>query len=299
MFLTDPNDRNRLIYVAAFALLVRSLIAWTGWDSFQNDPDAYRIIAETLSETGVYGLPGTNLSGELSARPTAFRPPLYPFILSWLTGGGDLSLLAVAVLHITLGLAAVLFSTLTCSCLLEQGRVGRASTLAGFLVSIDPILIHQSTLIMTETIATTLSMMIIWFWARSASAGMTLTHAAVLGILLALAYLCRPPFLVWAFLLVLVIPFTTDRNWAIRLGYSTILVAILGLAVLAWTTRNAKSVGHPVWATTHGGYTLLLANNPSFYDYLQDGPAFEAWDAKPFLNAYLHRYDGDPNTAEF
>jgi hypothetical protein len=54
-----------------------------------------------------------------------------------------------------------------------------------------------------------------------------------------------------------------------------------------------------VWATTHGGYTLLLGNNPLFYDYLRTGGFGTIWDAEPFLVAYSHRYDADPTTAAF
>lgn len=64
--------------------------------------------------------------------------------------------------------------------------------------------------------------------------------------------------------------------------------------------RNNRMIGYPVWATTHGGYTLLLANNPLFYDYLHQPPEDQTtWNAERFLIAYSHRYDGDPTTAAF
>ncbi len=55
----------------------------------------------------------------------------------------------------------------------------------------------------------------------------------------------------------------------------TLLVFVLGVGV--WTLRNVAALGHPVWGTTHGGYTLLLANNDSFYDYLETQPAEPPW----------------------
>lgn len=50
-------------------------------------------------------------------------------------------------------------------------------------------------------------------------------------------------------------------------------------------------MGHPIWATTHGGYTLLLANNDSFYNYLDESPKSlpwnsKAWDADLFFKQY-------------
>ncbi len=43
-------------------------------------------------------------------------------------------------------------------------------------------------------------------------------------------------------------------------------------------------------ATTHGGYTLLLGNNPHFYEYLANGERTEPWDARELLDGY--RADG-------
>ena len=40
-----------------------------------------------------------------------------------------------------------------------------------------------------------------------------------------------------------------------------------------WAWRNARIFGEPVWSTTHGGYTLALANNPVYYAEVLDGPA--------------------------
>ena len=73
----------------------------------------------------------------------------------------------------------------------------------------------------------------------------------------------------------------------------------LTIVVAGWMLRNVRAVGHPVWATTHGGYTLLLGNNPSFYQYLRTGWNREKWDSEPFQIAYSHRYDGDPRTEGF
>ena len=35
--------------------------------------------------------------------------------------------------------------------------------------------------------------------------------------------------------------------------------------------------GEPVWTTTHGGYTLALANNPVYYDDVLNGPPGRVW----------------------
>jgi hypothetical protein len=58
-------------------------------------------------------------------------------------------------------------------------------------------------------------------------------------------------------------------------------VAAIGLGVIVllapWALRNARIWGEPVWTTTHGGYTLYLANNPVYYRDVLDGPPGAVW----------------------
>jgi hypothetical protein len=44
------------------------------------------------------------------------------------------------------------------------------------------------------------------------------------------------------------------------------------LVVAPWAIRNQIALGRPVLTTTHGGYTLLLANNPVFWREVVAGP---------------------------
>ncbi|MCG8651653.1 MAG: glycosyltransferase family 39 protein, partial [Pirellulales bacterium] len=283
---------------------------WLGRESLSADPDTYRAIAETLADRGVFGL--TTADGQV--RPTAFRPPLYPYLLSWITTDRTLGNLAVAVLHCLLGGLSVVCTFMASRRLLGEDCPVVNSAAAAALVAMDPILLQQSRLVMTETLATALASIVLWCWA-SHQPWRSVGWAAVLGMVLALAYLCRPTFLVWAGLMGLMMPWAgkcwAGKRWAgrreptcgdpgpKRWGPAGLVLGIVFLTVAAWTLRNQRVLGHPVWATTHGGYTLLLGNNPSFYQYLEDGEFGRAWDPQPFFQAYAHRYDGDPNTAEF
>jgi hypothetical protein len=285
------------------ALLIRGAVCFGSLSSFSSDPDAYRAIAETRSATGVYGVIGAD--GQ--PRPTAFRPPLYPYLLSWITTGGKLTNLAVAALHTVLGAITVGFTFLASGRLFAAASRPAIRWVAAVLVAVDPILIQQSTLVMTETLAAALVSVIVWWWAdRCQSAG--LRGPIGLGVLLALAFLCRPTFLVWAVLLCVALAWLPSssgrgggdsRTWLSRFQAGAVVGLIVTATLAAWTMRNWRAVGHPVWATTHGGYTLLLGNNPSFYDYLGDGQWGIPWDPESFFRAYSHRYDGDPNTEAF
>jgi predicted outer membrane lipoprotein len=63
---------------------------------------------------------------------------------------------------------------------------------------------------------------------------------------------------------------------------TAIFVAAAAVVIAPWPLRNWKQFGVPIVTTTHGGYTLLLANNPSFYEYLRTGPWGGVWDAQGF-----------------
>jgi hypothetical protein len=57
-----------------------------------------------------------------------------------------------------------------------------------------------------------------------------------------------------------------------RLRRGAIVAAATVAVLVPWALRNASIFGEPVWLTTHGGYTLALANNPTYYAEVLDGP---------------------------
>ena len=288
-----------MVTVLAVALILRGVVSLWSFPQLESDPDAYRALAENLSSTGVYGLVGAD--GQ--PRATAFRPPLYPYLLSWITVQGKLHSLAVALFHVLLGAITVVFTYLAARRLLGENSRPWAALIAAALVAADPILLKQSTAIMTETIAAALVSIILWCWAGHMEARSR--GGFSVGFLLALAYLCRPTFLVWAALLSLALlvsawAHSNERGTRVQQLLRGIVMGLLVLsAVSLWTLRNWRSLGHPIWATTHGGYTLLLGNNPSFYNYLRDGSFGVPWDPEKFFLAYSHRYDADSTTEEF
>jgi hypothetical protein len=143
---------------------------------------------------------------------------------------------------------------------------------------------------------------ILWWWVTRISRRLTWVSVLGLAIGLAAGYLCRPTFIVWAAILVVCLAFSNQPASVkrIRRLFAACGVAVVVLAsVLGWTYRNERILGHPIWATTHGGYTLLLGNNPLLYRHLRDHGPLEPWDPTRFLNAYAHRYEGDPTTEDF
>jgi 4-amino-4-deoxy-L-arabinose transferase-like glycosyltransferase len=231
-----------------------------------DDVDQYRQLAENIRQHHVYGRDGKD-----GIQPTAFRPPLYPLLLAGTSVSGNVSRLQVMILHLLVAVATVLIVIR----LAQDLGIGRASWLAGLLVAIDPILLYQSTQLMTETVATLLAVLLLWVLARS-DKGRHPNWMFLSGMIAGLAILCRPTFLAFAGLAWLLV--AAGRHWK-PLAMFTLAGS---LVMMPWIVRNARQLGKPVLATTHGGYTLLLGNNPLFYEHLRTAPRGAVWNPDRF-----------------
>ena len=271
-----PTDRMRPSWRVIGLLLLATVVVRVGvvtyrYRQLERDPDAYRQIAENLVEHDVY----SRAPRSAPARPTAFRPPLYPLLLAVVSRNGHVTLESTTVLHVALGIATVLLTLFTAI----RWGLGRGAWIAAMCVACDPILLNQSTQIMTETLAAFLAVGVLWtltwrapdkFWG----------NALLAGLVLGVAALCRPPFLVWAALIAAVLIWR-GRGFGWRgPGRALALVAGVAIALAPWTARNWYAFGRPVPATTHGGYTLLLGNNRFFYEHLRTQPWGKVWDAR-------------------
>ena len=251
----------------------------------QTDPDGYLRLANGLVESGVYGL----IDEAGIPHATAFRPPLYPVLLAatiWCTGSA--SLWAIASLHA--GLA-----TLSAALLLSIGRSLnlRFATAACLLFSIDPLLIRQSQLIMTETVATSVGLFSWWLMIyqerlRDPNQPSTLspltkwTFTLLIGISFGIATLTRPTAIVWLALIVAYFVFRSTTQRTVLLRQAAWLCAGCAIVLIPWIARNREHFGKSIWATTHGGYTLLLANNSILYDHFATGSVSRDWDEDRF-----------------
>ena len=150
-----------------------------------------------------------------------------------------------------------------------------APLLAGLLVACDPILLNQQTLVMTETLAAFLAILALWCLARF-DGSRSWFNAALAGGAIGLAVLCRPTFLAvagagraWHAGWSAVDPDfrfqISDFRLAADVGWRLLNLAAFGVAAAAvispWAIRNYRVFGKPIVTTTHGGYTLYLANN--------------------------------------
>ena len=334
-------SRHPLLLAVLFVSVVRAVVLWLWWDDLDSDPDAYRSLAITLAETGVYG----NQIVDGAVVPSAFRPPLYPWFLSWFVSEGKLSSLPIGIAHWVMGIAtcvmtgsiarklcAICFVKEDASCDRTLGPsqgIGHSNTLqptrnrlvqnqhnewisyaAMLLVACDPILLRQSTLTMTETMATFLASATWWLWLQiptrflQQKSPQKFTKQAVIAFItfafssVASSY-CRPTALATSvFVLVCLAScfFKYRMAWAISLA----LVSMFAIGLAPWVLRNQVQLGKPIVATTHGGYTLLLANNPIIYEHFResgdrdwDESAFQkAWNQRESENSTLQNWSG-------
>lgn len=306
---SSPRLWSVLLLLLTALLLRVGMVAWKH-DQLREDRDAYWGIAEEIAA-------GNGFADAATGQPTAFRPPLYPLLLAGLKhwdavllnpGRFNAGPLMLGLLQALLGTAIVGFTFLTG---IRLG-LGRCALCAGLLVCVDPLLLQYTTQAMTEVTFTFLVIWLIWLLSSSAhysslvpvgTAAIEIRRQAGIGIILGLGILCRPTIALFAPLMALWWTWTnagrdpsgvqTPRRadgWTRRMSVIVrrvpwLIVIMSTLIVSPWVIRNMQVFGKPILSTTHGGYTLLLGNNPVFYREVVKQPWGTVWEGDS-----LHRW---------
>ncbi|WP_131818390.1 hypothetical protein [Planctopirus hydrillae] len=287
----QPSSTFRLDWLCWTALAL-TLILRVGWmvlkpESLAIDRDAYLLLAQNLVHGEGFCGPG--------GVPTAFRPPLFPLLLAPLLWLANVTW-AVAILQLSLSLVLT-WATIRTTQLLTIDRASGEDTRdgwhaaggwAGMIVAIDPLLLLYSTQPMTEILAATLIMLLSLQLAQALihPASLTLSRLMLAGLMAGCAPLARPA-------LLLLLPwFLIGMGWigsqhaphrSPRL-FLRIVMILAGFALIApgiWMTRNQLVMGEPIVTTTHGGYTLWLANNPVIQE-LEEIKGTSIWPDEKF-----------------
>ena len=301
------QKNSPFLLLLLITLLIRGGALFVSLSSFNEDPDKYAQLADNWSSYGIFGT-GT--------QATAFRPPLYPWTLKELTFlqtpttrsanrkvgstiASNLTLsrnASIALLHWIVGLATVL---LVYRLALYISFSQKSAAFVGLLVAIDPILLQQSRLIMTETLAaffSVITLLGITICVQKRNSRFSVLLYLGLGVLFGLSTLCRPAFFAFVglvFLSFLAIGYSTfsfantpDVSKKAKLFKTLFNIAflLLGLCavVVPWTVRNIHEFHRPILTTTHGGYTLYLANNSELYRHYQASPPWSLWNPQKF-----------------
>lgn len=260
----------------SMAVVLRLSLGLARLDAPINDQDNYIPFAKALIQ-------GEGMSFE--GQPTAYRPPLYPMVLAplyGLFGDGKAFHASFIVLQSLMGGLTVWLVMRSVQIILQAGdnNAGLAqqasfqSALAGCLTACDPVLMSQSSLPMTETLAA----LLLAYAAFLLIQGQSFSS----GILFGLSALCRPSLLACTALVMFarLLSFTDGKTILMRVRESALILTGTVVVLLPWGLRNWLVLGDPVFTTTHGGYTFALANNPVYYEEVLNGPPGSVWSGQ-------------------
>jgi len=265
---------QRSLVVLLLLVVVARVVALSVFhEDLTDDRDAYLGIARGLSD-------GRGYSGPESETPTAFRPPLYPLLISSFAQPEQRWFLAS--FHLLMSLATAWFILKTAQSL---GLSARGQIVAVGIYAVDPLMVRYTALPMTETLC---AMLCAWMLQRltkpnhhPAFDGIVsgLTDALIVGLVFGLGVLCRPSLWAWGGLLVVSwLWFSRNRPSRQRLRCAATVITGVAVIVMPWFVRNCIVMESPILLTTHGGYTILLGNNESFYREVVQEPIGTVWD---------------------
>jgi 4-amino-4-deoxy-L-arabinose transferase-like glycosyltransferase len=218
-----------------------------------SDAHQYHDLAHNISEG--HGLAMTFPS--LDLHPTAFRPPLYPYVLAVTLSVFGFEALPGQLLNLALGLVVVVL-TYTLGRRLGGDRVGVVAALA---VALYPPLVANDVVLLTEPLSLVLLL--------AAVLALTARRWAWTGVLTGLLVLTRPSaqFLVVVF-----------AAWALwRLGWRRAvgLLAVTAMVVAPWIVRNWVQLDAPVYVTSNGFNLAAMYSGPAQEDRQFVDPVFD------------------------
>jgi 4-amino-4-deoxy-L-arabinose transferase-like glycosyltransferase len=231
-----PQSRARpliiILVVAACVRLVLALLLLSTETAapvvVTPDSAGYMLFAENLATTFSFGDRGV---------PEVFRTPGYPMLLAFASLTGHMLVTAVLI-QIALGVATVgmVYG------IAQGGGDDRLARVAAWTAAFDPLLVLFCSIILTETLFTTLLVGSLFVFLRRDVGS---ARGCILAALLAsLAALVRPiayfvPLLYATFALL-------NRRgppWPARFGHAAAAVAIAAVVLGGWHVRNARVAG--------------------------------------------------------
>ena len=306
------RQHGGFLLILIIALVLRlGVVLWKTSD-LETDPDLYLAHARMLTD-------GKGFAGPSTGQPTAYRPPGFPWLIAQIPGSAEAPGRSVAMINLAAGILTVLLTRVMAE---QAGLSARMATIAAGLVAMDPLLLRYTALPMTEVVsALVLTAAIALFQSyrnaleRERSGGSSsvviLVQAVVVGLLFSVATYVRPIALVVCGLLICLMSCqllsmllkhrpqpdhtassdgmpSRKRNPLFELFIVMVPGIVLLVGLSPWMIRNQRCFGKIIPATTHGGYTLALGNNPDYYrDVIQsgtsvvwDGQALETWQKR-------------------
>lgn len=251
--------------LTVLALTTRLAYWWSiRHELLRSDAGQYHELATNLAEGRGFSL----VFPQLELHPTAFRPPLYPFLLSlWYRVFGT-EPTAGRILSVIIGVLVVLATFAVVS----RFATPAAGLVAGTLVAVFPPIIANDVLTLTEG----LSLLLLLVGVHACLE----RRWALAGISCGLLTLTRPSA---QFLVLLLVAWLVVHVGWVRAGAATALFAAV---VAPWIVRNAVELDRPVLVTSNG------FNMAAIYSE-------EAQENGEFVNPVLHPGFADMRLSQF
>jgi 4-amino-4-deoxy-L-arabinose transferase-like glycosyltransferase len=264
-----------ILLLFCLAFFLRAIYAyrnlWIASDSLE-----YLTLAKNLTFHHVFSF-GSNPSELI---PTAFRPPLYPALISLFWWSEEPPLTIVLFLQAFLGALTVMLVYK----LAVRHFNRRVAVIAAIALSIEPFTINYTATVMTETLFTFLVVLAAYFWDYK--------RYVIGGFIFGLCALVRPTVVPFLILLPLLSIFSVWSSY--RKAFLTI-VLVAAATVSIWTVRNALVFNQIILVSSFGfGMNLLCGTMevPMLAD--------EGWNivkADPAIQQmYLDLKNGKPET---
>ena len=281
--LNPMRTASVLIILLILGIAVRLGGGWLRSSDLTADHDGYLAHADMVAN-------GEGFAGPHTHRPTAFRPPGYPIALAGLQVSGMPNWASVAIINGLCSIAVIWLTWILCQQLQLPPGV---SIFAVAITAFDPLLVRYTILPMTEVpAAAMLTGAVVALKAADLRGNLSgdkrQAFCILSGVLFGLGSLVRPILLVSCAMLVLsrLMHSLTGSERSRRNAAISILPMIAAIvAISPWIMRNAMQFRKFIPATTHGGYTLALGNNPDFYRDVIDGDVPFPWPG-PQLDAW-------------
>jgi 4-amino-4-deoxy-L-arabinose transferase-like glycosyltransferase len=243
-----PLSRRRiLLSIVALAALSRVLYLL----AFRDD-----VFAEIpIHDARVYFDRATGAVPEMGAFHQA---PLYPMLLRLLFRATGPSSFAAFVVQALLGLGIVL----VVSRIASRAYGPAAGAAAALLATLYGTFVFFETKLLPATLAVALAALLVERM-QAADAGRSDFGWAIPGVVLGLAALTNPGFLLLAPVVGLWIALQGGRSVRSRASRIALCVAAMCVVVLPVTLRNHRASGEWVLVSTNGGITFYQGNNPN------------------------------------
>jgi 4-amino-4-deoxy-L-arabinose transferase-like glycosyltransferase len=228
----------------------------------------FGIIAENLTSGRGYAFFGTDESGRVqpgvtgTAVPSAFMPPLYPFLVAL---AHQVSAEAQVVIRLLQGVNLVLAGLLVHAfsrLVRDLARSHLAGLLAGLLVALHPTLVYGATQVSASNLYLPLEVALLALLLRTARRPLP-ARAALVGLGLGVLTLLRaeavalvPLVAVWLW------RYTQASGARARLVPAVIMTLVASVLPVAWMVTSSARLGAPVTSiTTTAGFNLWIGNH--------------------------------------